>query len=320
MKFFITGIAGMVGSHLTEYLLNEGHEVIGIDNLRVGKKDNLKDFLGRDNFKFYEFDLLSVDLDIDNYINESDVIVHLAAVKKVTENQEAFPTLNVNVKTTEIVLNLATKYKKKLIFASTSDIYGLSEDIPFKESSNSVIGPSTAKRWAYATSKLYCEQLCMTYHKEFGLDLLILRYFGGFSEKSSFSWSGGHVTVFINQIMKGQPVTIHGDGLQTRSIGHGSDLAKGTFLAAKSNISGEIINIGNNDELSIIDTVWLLAKLMKIDRNTIKLEYVPEELVFGDYKDIRRRVPDLTKAKNLLEYSPSMSVEESIKLVLKKIT
>ena len=161
--------------------------------------------------------------------------------------------------------------------------------------------------------------MCMAYQKEFGMDILILRYFGGFSEKSSFTWSGGHITLFIDQILNGKPVTIHGDGLQTRSVGHGSDLAKGTYLASKSNISGEIINIGNNEELSIIDTVWLLAKLMKIDRNTIKLEYLPEEVVFGDYKDIRRRVPDLTKAKTLLGYSPSVSIEESIKLVLKKL-
>tara|TARA_B100001057_G_scaffold473194_1_gene537328 strand:+ start:664 stop:1623 length:960 start_codon:yes stop_codon:yes gene_type:complete len=319
MKFFITGVAGMIGAHFLELILREGHEAVGIDNLSVGKRENIKDFLDNEKFSFYELDLLDKKEKILNKINNCDVVVHLAAIKKVSENQEAFPTLNVNVKSTEVILDYALKFKKKVIFASTSDVYGLSEDLPFKESSNSVIGPSTAKRWAYAVSKLYCEQMCMAYQKEFRMDILILRYFGGFSEKSSFTWSGGHITLFIDQILNGKPVTIHGDGLQTRSIGHGSDLAKGTYLASKSDISGEIINIGNNEELSVIDTVKLLSRLMNIDLDTIKIEYIPDEIVFGDYKDVRRRVPDLSKAKKLLNYSPSVSTEDAIKLVLDKI-
>lgn len=319
MKFLITGVAGMIGSHLTDLLLEKQFQVVGVDNFSVGTNNNIKDHLKNENFKFFEFDLLDDNPLLEDLVKDSDIVIHLAAVKKVSESQNAFNTLNVNVESTKIILNFCNKFKKRLVFASTSDVYGISEDIPFKERGNTLLGPSTAKRWAYAVSKLYCEHLCLSYSKDFNQNVVILRYFGGFSEKSSLTWSGGHIAVFIEKLMKDELIQIHGDGTQTRSMGHGSDLANGTMLAALSDISGEIINIGNDEEMSVIDTLWLIGKLMKIPKTKIKLEFLSEQEVFGDYKDIQRRVPDLSKAKKLLNYEPKVKLTDAIQMVISEL-
>lgn len=316
MKFLVTGVAGMIGSHLSEIILNDGHSLIGIDNLAVGKLENLSGITENRNFEFHEIDLLSSNK-VEDLIKRVDIVIHLAALKKVTELQNSLPTLEVNVLSTLEILKLCTDYNKKLVFASTSDVYGLSEEIPFKEKNNILIGTSTSKRWAYAVSKLYCEHLCIGYHKDKGLNVKILRYFGGFSEKSSFTWSGGHIPLFVDKLIKQEPIPIHGDGTQTRSMGHGSDLANATYLASLSkNGNGEIVNVGNDEELSVIDTVWLLADIMGIEKNTIEIDYIPEEVVFGDYKDLKRRLPDLSKAEKLFGYKPKVKLRNAIEMVI----
>tara|TARA_B100000886_G_scaffold339732_1_gene306091 strand:- start:5359 stop:6357 length:999 start_codon:yes stop_codon:yes gene_type:complete len=315
-KIGITGVAGMLGSHLSEKLISEGYKVIGVDNLTVGTIDNLKEVIDHENFTFYSFDVRNADL-LQNALLNCDLIVHLAAVKKVVEAQNSFETLDVNVKATQNVLELAKATQAKVIFASTSDVYGISDKIPFKEDQDLTIGQSMAKRWAYAVSKLYCEHLCVSYFKDFNVKVAILRYFGGFSEKSSFTWSGGHVPIFINQILNDVPVTVHGDGKQTRSMGHADDLANGTFLAIKNidKAAGEIINIGNTEEYSVIDSVYLIASILDKDPDSIKIKFIPEKEIFGEYKDLRRRLPDISKAKKLLGYFPKVKFREAIKRV-----
>ena len=316
MKIGMTGCAGMLGSHLTELLLQEGHEVIGIDNLDVGSLENIQEHQKDRNFSFYRFDAREKELVASVFIG-CEVIVHLAAVKKVTESQASFLTLDVNVETTKNVLELAKINGAKVVFASTSDIYGVSTEVPFKEDQNLILGQSLAKRWAYAVSKLYCEHLCVSYNKDFGVDVVMLRYFGGFSEKSSFTWSGGHIPIFIDQILKGLPLTIHGDGKQTRSMGHASDLARGTFLAIKNidKCSGEIINIGNDEEMSVLDSAYLVAEVLGVSKEDLKIDFIPESKIYGDYRDLRRRLPDLSKAKKLLGYEPKVPFKEAVIMV-----
>jgi UDP-glucose 4-epimerase len=316
MKIGITGCAGMLGSHLTELLLADGHEIVGIDNLDVGTLENIKDSHKSNNFTFYKFDAREKELVASVFIG-CEVIVHLAAVKKVTESQASFLTLDVNVETTRNILELAKINGAKVVFASTSDIYGVSTEVPFKEDQNLILGQSLAKRWAYAVSKLYCEHLCVSYNKDFNVDVVMLRYFGGFSEKSSFTWSGGHIPIFIDQILKGKPLTIHGDGKQTRSMGHASDLANGTYLAIKNidKCSGEIINIGNDEEMSVLDSAYLVAQILGIEKDDLEIEFIPEKEIYGKYRDLRRRRPDLTKAKELLGYEPKIKFQEAIQLV-----
>lgn len=316
MKIGITGCAGMLGSHLTELLLEEGHQIVGIDNLDVGSIDNIKLHQKNEHFSFFKFDARSKDL-VSSVFISCDVIVHLAAVKKVTEAQVSYNTLDVNVETTRNVLELAKNIDAKVIFASTSDIYGVSTDVPFKEDQNLILGQSLAKRWAYAVSKLYCEHLCVSYHKDFNVDVVMLRYFGGFSEKSSFTWSGGHIPIFIDQILKGLPLTIHGDGKQTRSMGHASDLARGTYLAIENidKCSGEIINIGNDEEMSVLDSAYLVADVLGVSKEDLKIDFIPESEIYGDYRDLRRRMPDLSKAKKLLGYEPKVPFKEAVTMV-----
>ena len=319
MKVLITGVAGMLGSHLAELLIKKKHYVIGIDNLSVGKKNNIKIEKTNKNFKFYKTDVINAKK-INSLAKKVDVIFHLAAIKKVTELQSSFNTLDINVRTTKVVLEAAKKFDKKVIFASTSDVYGVSKKIPLNETDNLVLGQSLAKRWSYAVSKIYCEHLCYCYYKDFKVDIVILRYFGGFSHRSSFSWSGGHIPVFLNQILNKKTITIHGDGNQTRSMGHAIDLAYGTYLAMKSKKAvGRIINIGNDEEISVINTLKLILRKLKIKLIDIKIKYIPEKKIYGNYKDIRRRKPNLMLAKKILGYKPKIKLEKAIDMVINEV-
>jgi UDP-glucose 4-epimerase len=242
-----------------------------------------------------------------------DIIVHLAAVKKISELDSGMATLKVNVKGTENVFEAARMWGCKVIFASTSDVYGMSPDIPFREEGDLVLGPTLIKRWGYAVSKLYCEQMAFAYYKDYSVPIVILRYFGGFSPRSSLSWSGGHIPLFVDAILNDREVIIHGDGKQTRSMAYVDDLIEGTFLAMKNQKAiGEVINLGNDEEMSVIDTAHLIHKIAATGKE-LKLKYVKMEDIFGKYKDIMRRMPDLTKARNLLGYEPKFTMEEAIK-------
>lgn len=316
-NILITGVSGLVGSHLLDRLLERGEHVTGIDDLSYGKLANIRKHFKNKHFRFHKIDILDLSSMLKK-IGPVDVILHMAAVKKIGEQDPALPTLRVNGLGTENVLRLAMKRKAKVILGSTSDVYGLSERIPFREDSESVIGPSTVKRWAYAVSKLYSEHLGMSYHKDLGVPVVILRYFGAFSERASTAWSGGHIPIFIDAVLKGKPVIIHGDGKQTRSMGHVSDIVTGTLLAMDDpGAVGEIINIGNDEELSILESAKKIHRLSGTLK-PLKIKFVPMKSVFGAYREISRRVPDLGKAKRLLGYSPRVSFEEALRQIILK--
>jgi len=318
-KVLITGVAGMIGSHLLDQLLETNkYKVIGIDNLSFGKLDNISHNLDNQNFKFYQVDVLDYET-LKILGKDMDIIVHLAAVKKIGENQSSLPTLIINNKGTKNILEIAKMWRAKVIFASTSDVYGMSMELPHKENGNLLIGPSMIKRWSYAVSKLYDEQLAWGYYKDFGIPVVILRYFGAFSSRSNFSWSGGHIPIFIDAILKNKEITIHGDGTQTRSMAFVDDVVRGTVLAMeKDKAIGEIINLGNNEEMSVLDCAKLIHKLSGSE-NKLKIHFIPFEEIFGNYKDIMRRIPDLTKAKKLLGYTPKIKMRDAILLTIEKV-
>ena len=200
----------------------------------------------------------------------------------------------------------------KVVFASTSDVYGMSPDLPLNEDGDLLLGPSMIKRWSYAVSKLYGEQLAFAYYHDYKVPVVVIRYFGGFSPRSSFAWSGGHVPIFIRAIMNDEEVIVHGDGTQTRSMGFVTDLVNGTMLAMENeNAIGEIINIGNDEELSVIDTAKMIHEIANTGK-PLKINFVPMSVVFGKYKDIMRRIPDLSKAKRILGYEPKFKLKASI--------
>ncbi|CAN5458147.1 SDR family NAD(P)-dependent oxidoreductase [soil metagenome] len=314
----ITGAAGMIGSHLAEVLLARGYSVTGIDDLSYGSVDNLEACIGHANFKFYRINILDFD-SLKILGKDMDIIIHLAAVKKISEKDISLPTLLVNTKGTENVLETAKMWGCKVVFASTSDVYGMSPDLPLNEDGDLLLGPSLIRRWSYAVSKLYGEQLSFAYFHDHQVPIVVIRYFGGFSPRSSFAWSGGHVPIFIRAILNDEEVVIHGDGLQTRSMGFVSDLVNGTVLALENDKAvGEIINIGNDEELSVLDTAKLIHRIVG-SKKELKIKFVPMSEVFGKYKDIIRRIPDLSKAKRILGYKPAVKLEDAVKLTIQEI-
>jgi UDP-glucose 4-epimerase len=315
-SILITGVAGMIGSHLLDKVLAEGYTVIGIDNMSYGKMENIQHNMDNPQFSFYQIDILDLDA-LKILGKEVETIIHLAAVKKISEAQSSMATLTVNAKGTENVLEVARMWGKKVLFASTSDVYGMSLDLPFREDGDLLLGPSMVRRWSYAVAKLYGEQLAFSYYENFNVPVVIIRYFGGFSERSSFTWSGGHIPIFVRAILRDEDVLIHGDGKQTRSMAYVEDLVEGTFLALESEKAiGEVINLGNPEEMSVIDSARLIHRLANTGKE-LKLKFIPLEDVFGKYKDIQRRIPDMTKARELLGYKPRYSLEDGIRKVLK---
>lgn len=314
-KILITGVAGMIGSHLLDYLSDRRYEIIGIDDLSYGKLENIKSSLEKENVEFCRVDVRDYET-IKMLCRDVDIVVHLAAVKKVSEQQSSMGTLKVNVAGTENILESARMWGCKVIFASTSDVYGMSPDLPFREDGDLLLGPSMIKRWSYAVAKLHCEQMAFAYYEDYGVPIVILRYFGGFSPRSSFSWSGGHIPIFVNAVLNDEEIPIHGDGKQSRSMAYVDDLVEGTFLALECEAAvGEVINLGNDEEMTVIDSAYLIHKLANTGKE-IKLKFIKMEEIFGQYKDIMRRRPDLTKARKLLHYAPKTNMTAAIKKVI----
>ena len=262
-NILITGVAGMIGSHLLDEMLKLNYSIIGIDNLSYGNYENISHNIDHPNFKFYNVDINDFET-LKILGKDIDTIIHLAAYKKIGEKDLAMPTFKINCKGTENIFEVAKMWGSKVVFASTSDVYGMSPDLPLNEDGDLLLGPSMIKRWSYAVSKLYGEQLAFAYHHDYNVPIVVIRYFGGFSPRSSFAWSGGHVPIFIRAILEDKELIVHGDGTQTRSMGFVSDLVHGTILALESKKAiGEIINIGNDEELSIIDTANLIYDIAK---------------------------------------------------------
>jgi UDP-glucose 4-epimerase len=318
-NILITGVAGMIGSHLLDEILKRNYNVVGIDNLSYGNFENIVHNINNPNFKFYSVDVSDFET-LKILGKDIDIIVHLAAFKKIGEKDLSMPTFKINCNGTENIFEVAKMWGCKVVFASTSDVYGMSPDLPLREDGDLLIGPSMIKRWSYAVSKLYGEQLAFAYYHDYKVPVVIIRYFGGFSPRSNFSWSGGHVPIFIRSVLEDKEIIIHGDGTQTRSMGFVSDLVDGTLLAIENdNAIGEIINIGNDEELSVIDTAHLIYRIANTG-NSPKIKFIEMSEIFGEYKDIMRRIPDLSKAKLLIGFQPKVKLEEAIKATIKEIT
>ncbi|WP_136795767.1 NAD-dependent epimerase/dehydratase family protein [Desulfosediminicola ganghwensis] len=313
-RVLITGVAGMIGSHLLDALLEKNtYSVIGVDNFSYGKKANIRHHLQNPRFTFYRVDISDFET-LKILTRDVDTIVHLAAVKKIGEADSSMDTLRVNEHGTRNILEVARMWGCKVFFASTSDVYGMSPDLPFREDGDLLLGPSMIKRWSYAVSKLYSEQMAFAYYKDYGVPIVVIRYFGGFSPRSSFSWSGGHIPIFVDAVLKDREVPIHGDGSQSRSMAYVDDLISGSLQAMENEKAvGEIINLGNDEELSVLESARLIHEIAETGLE-LKLKFIPMEEVFGKkYKDILRRRPDLTKAKRLLDYEPRITMREAIR-------
>lgn len=316
MRIVVTGVAGLIGSHLADALLERDDVlVVGVDDLSVGVRANIAHLEGHHRFSFHEACILESEAWPEE-CSGAEWIVHLAATKKIGEKGSRWRTTQVNGEGTTRVLENARRFGCRVLVASTSDVYGRSTAIPFREDGETVLGPSVVKRWSYATSKLFSEQVALAYHEDHGVPVVILRYFGGFSERSSPTWSGGHIPLFIDAVLSDREVTIHGDGKQTRCMGYVSDLIDGTLRALEApEAVGEVINVGTDEEHSVLEAAHLIHDLAGTG-NPLRLRFMPHDEVFGGYREIPRRVPDLSKAGELLGYCPRVSFEEGLRRAL----
>jgi UDP-glucose 4-epimerase len=310
-KILVTGVAGFLGSHLLDKLIAEDHEVLGIDNLSMGKLENIEHHLTNKSFQFLQKDIIEKST-FENLAIDIDCIIHLAAFK-IPRYGKAIDTLKINYQGTENVLDLARQLNCKCVLASTSDVYGRNPELPFSEESNSVIGSSKVARWSYAVSKLFDEHLAFAYQESYGFPVVLLRFFGSYGPRHHLSWWGGPQSVFIEQVLNDGEITIHGDGMQTRSFTFVNDTVAGIYAATvKHEANGEIFNIGNNQEVTILD----LAKTIKRISDTpgeIKLKFIPYESFTGKkYEDVMRRVPDSSKCENILGVKAQVNLEEGL--------
>lgn len=310
----VTGVAGFIGSNLAKELLKRGYRVIGIDNYSQGFKRNIEDLLNKPTFQFYEGDVCNQEL-ILKISKDVDCIVHLAAYK-IPRYGNAMTTLKINTKGTENVLEAAKENKCKVVFASTSDIYGKNPNLPFSEESDLLLGQTTVKRWAYAVSKIYDEHLCFAYQEEYRVPVVILRFFGGYGPHQNLTWWGGPQSVFITCALKREPMPIHGDGRQTRSFTFISDIVEATTAAIENgNAVGEVFNVGNEREIAIVELARMIWRMVNLDDKPL-LEFVSYQSFSGRYEDVPRRIPDISKAKKLLNFRPKVELEEGLPITI----
>lgn len=284
MRIIVTGVAGFVGSNLAMELLRNNHSVFGIDNFSYGSEENISALRSNPAFTFIEADLC--DKKIYDAL-EGDALVHLAS-QKIPRYSNALVTLEQNNTMLKNVVDVCVKKKTKLVFASTSDVYGKNTSTPFTEESDLVMGPTTVKRWAYAISKIYSEQFIIANHEAFGLQYTIMRFFGSYGPNQNKTWWGGPQSVFIQNIIEGKPLEVHGDGLQTRTFTYVDDTVQGIMKCIfHPSSTNEIFNIANfpEEEIAIKDLAALIWKLMKGDESEPMITLIPYSS-FGKYEDV----------------------------------
>lgn len=306
MKVLITGGAGFVGSHLAEVYLDRGDSVIALDNLSTGSIENLAHLKERQGFEYVVDTLMNRPL-LAELVDRCDIVVHLAAavgVRLIVESP--VNTIEVNVKGTEEVLEAANKKKKKVLIASTSEVYGKSAKFPFSEDDDMVLGSSKKGRWSYACSKALDEFLALAYWKEKKLPVVVVRLFNTVGPRQTGRY-GMVIPNFVQQALAGRPLTVHGDGTQRRSFLHVAD-AVGALAALMDCPAavGEVVNVGHGEEISILD----LAKRVKERTGSASaIAFVPYDKAYEEgFEDMPRRVPDIAKAGRLVGFKPTRSL------------
>ena len=309
-KVMITGAAGFLGSHLSDALLERGYRVIGVDNLSHGTLQNLEPALRNPDFEFHELDVCDLE-SVRRISNGVSAIAHLAAFK-IPRYGKAIDTLLINSQGSHNMLQLAVELNAKFLLASTSDVYGKNPKLPFSEEDDSVLGSSTVARWAYASSKLFDEHLVLAYADAYGIPVSVVRIFGSYGPRQNLSWWGGPQSVFIEAVLRGETIPIHGDGLQTRSFTFVSDTVRGIAAVLENGPSGEIFNIGSTEEVTIIDLAKMIHRLCGTG-DPLKLNFIPYDEIDGrKYEDVRRRVPDIGKANRMLGFEAKVRLEDGL--------
>ncbi len=317
MRVLVTGGAGFIGSHLTERLLKGGHEVAAIDNLSTGSLKNIENYREHSGFEFVMGDIRNAEL-MEPLVEHSDMIFHLAAavgVKLIVEDPVL--TIETNISGTEIVLDIANKFSKKTFLASSSEVYGKSEAVPFFEEDDIVLGSTSFSRWAYACSKAIDEFLGLAFYQQYGLSVVIGRFFNTIGPRQTGQY-GMVVPRFVQMALKDEPIQICGTGKQTRCFCYVGDLVEAVIkLMNCEHAAGKVYNIGSSEEISIEE---LADKIIEMTGSKSQKQFVPYELVYGmPIDDMMRRVPSLERIRETVGWEPKTSLDEILQVIIESI-
>ena len=310
VRALITGGAGFIGSHLSEALIEAGHEVTVIDDLSTGRFENIAHLTNNPRFRFAIETITNTSV-MDRLMSECDIVYHLAAAVGV-ELIVSSPirVIETNVHGTDIVLQTARRYRRKVMVASTSEIYGKSNRAPFGEDDDRVLGPTTKSRWSYSTSKALDEFLALAYHKEAGLSVVIARLFNTVGPRQRGRY-GMVIPRFVQWALAGEPIQIYGDGAQSRCFANVRDVVKAFVqLSDCKEADGQVFNIGSQEEITIRE---LAEKIIAKTGSASKMTLIPYDQAYEEgFEDMRRRVPDTSKIKGYIGWEPEMPLDKTL--------
>lgn len=306
----ITGGAGFIGSHLAEALLATGQQVTVLDDLSTGRFENIVHLVEHPRFRF-AIDTITNPIVLDRLASESQIIVHLAAavgVQLVVEHPVR--TIETNISGTEAVLRTAARYRAKVFIASTSEVYGKGNHLPFREDDDVVLGPTSRSRWSYAASKMVDEFLGLAYHHEYGQPVVIARFFNTVGPRQSGRY-GMVIPRLVNQAMRGQPLTVYGDGQQSRCFCDVSDTVRAVVgLIQHPDAIGRVFNVGSTEEVTIME---LAQRVKAITGSDSPIELIPYRQAYAPgFEDMRRRVPDTARIQQLLDWRPQLTLADTL--------
>lgn len=311
VTYLITGGAGFIGSHLAEKLIGEGSRVIVLDDLSSGRVENLAALVGRAEFTFAEGSVMDRRL-LGDLVARADVVFHLAATVGVLNIiRSPVETITNNIDGTHAVLEAAVPRKTKVIVTSTSEVYGKSAEVPFREEADLLLGPTSRSRWSYGASKIIDEFLALAYWRECGVPTVVTRLFNTIGPRQTGKY-GMVVPRFIRQAQAGENLTVYGDGRQSRAFTYVGDITEWLVrLASSEKSAGQIVNLGNTAECSIGD---LARRVIAITGAAVGIDYVPYRAAYeAGFEDIERRLPDISKAIALTGYKPQVSLDEALR-------
>jgi UDP-glucose 4-epimerase len=316
MRVVVTGGAGFIGSHLSEALLEKGHEVWALDDLSTGRVENLRSFERNPRFRFLEGNVMDQAL-VNGLVAQSDQVFHLAAavgVKYVLENP--LRSLLTNIRGTEVVLEACSEHGRKVMLFSSSEVYGKGVTVPFKEDDDRLLGPTHKLRWSYACGKAVDECLAIAYHQQRQLPVVVVRCFNTCGPRQSSAY-GMVIPNMIERALKNEPILVFGDGDQSRCFSAVSDVVRGAImLSEEKTAEGEIFNVGTDEEISV---AALAERIRALCGSQAPIEFVPYEKVYGSsFEDMRRRVPDLGKIKRFVGYTPSVKLDGLLEITIRE--
>ena len=317
MRILVTGGAGFIGSHLSEALLERGHDVWALDDLSTGRLENLRTFELHPRFRFLEGDVTNGAL-VNGLVAQCERVFHLAAavgVKYVLENP--LRSLLTNIRGTEVVLEAADAHRRKVVVFSSSEVYGKGVTVPFSEDDDRVLGPTHKLRWSYACGKAVDESLAQAYFQQHRLPVVIVRCFNTCGPRQSGAY-GMVIPNMITRALRGEPILVFGDGQQSRCFSAVSDVVRAVLaLADTREAEGEIYNVGTDEEVTVLE---LAERIKRICHSQSAIEFVPYEQVYGSsFEDMRRRVPDLGKIRRAVGYRAEVSLDQLLEITIREL-